>query len=116
MKLLSLRLAVAIASGLIVPRALAATLTVSPSSVSNTYSGTITLNITGLTNHEPVTVQTYFDLNNNSTIDGGDLLIDSFNLSESGVTTIGGITNISVPFDSNSATDTITAALSFAPS
>ena len=32
-------------------------LTVSPSTISNTYPGLITLDITGLTNHETVTVQ-----------------------------------------------------------
>src|ERR1051325_2675232 len=118
MKLLSLRsvAAIAIASGLILPRASAATLTVSPSSTSNTYGGLLTLNLTGLTNHEPVTVQTYLDLNNNSALDGGDLLIDVFNLTESGVTTIGGITNLNMPFDSNAATDTISATLGLAAS
>ncbi len=102
--------------GLVTPRTgSAAALTVTPAAVSTTYGGTITLNVTGLTNHEPVTVQTYFDLNNDGVVDAGDLLIDAFRMSESGVSTIGGITNLSVPFDSNSATDAITTALSFAP-
>jgi len=41
--------------------------------------------------------------------------MDIFNISESGAMVISGITNISVPFDSNSATDTITTVLNFAP-
>lgn len=109
-------LAFLFALGLVTPRTgSAATLTVTPAAVSTTYGGTITLNVTGLTNHEPVTVQTYFDLNNDGVVDAGDLLIDAFRMSESGVSTIGGITNLSVPFDSNSATDAIATALSFAP-
>ena len=90
-------------------------LTVSPSVISNTYPGVITLNITGLTNFQPIKVQTYLDLNSNGVIDPGEPLIDVFNLKESGVTTIGGITNLNVPYDSNPATDAITATLSFAP-
>ena len=41
------------------------TLTVSPAVTSNTYTGVITLNITGLTNRETVTVQEWLDLNAN---------------------------------------------------
>jgi hypothetical protein len=68
-----------------------------------------------LTNFQPIKVQTYLDLNSNGVIDPGEPLIDVFNLKESGVTTIGGITNLNVPYDSNPATDAITATLSFAP-
>lgn len=93
----------------------AVTLTVTPSTVSDTYSGSITLNITGLTNGETVKVQTYLDLNNNGVVDPGEPLIDVFNLTDGGAVFIGGVTNISVPFDSNSATGAITATLSFAP-
>jgi len=90
-------------------------LTVSPAAISNTYPGVITLNITGLTNFQSIKVQTYLDLNGNGVVDPGEPLIDAFNLKESGVTIIGGITNLNVPYDSNPATDTITATLSFAP-
>ena len=93
----------------------AATLSVSPSAVGNDYTGVITLNISGLTNGEAVKVQTYLDLNSNGVVDAGEPLIDAFNLTDGGVTTIGGITNINVPFDSNAATGAITATLSFAP-
>jgi len=93
----------------------AVSFTVTPSVVSNTYAGVITLNITGLTNGEQVKVQTYLDLNSNGVVDPGEPLIDAFNLTDGGASIIGGITNISVPFDSNSATGAITASLSFAP-
>jgi hypothetical protein len=92
----------------------AVTLSVSPSAVGNNYTGFITLNIAGLTNGEAVKVQTYLDLNSNGVVDAGEPLIDAFNLTDGGVTTIGGITNINVPFDSNAATGAITTTLSFA--
>ena len=92
----------------------AVAVSISPAVISNTYPGVITLNITGLTNFQQVKVQTYLDLNGNGVVDASDPLIDAFNLKESGVTTVGGITNLNIPYDSNSATDTITATLSFA--
>ena len=95
--------------------AAAATLTVSPAVTSNTYPGNITLTIGGLTNGEPVTVQKWVDANTNGVIDAGDLLLDTFSLNESGASFIGGITNISVPFDSNPVTNAITTVLNFAP-
>jgi len=93
----------------------AATLTVSPSVVSNTYPGNITLNIGGLTNGESVTVQKWLDLNTNGVIDPGEPMIDAFGISDGGAMLISGITNISVPYDSNYATGAITTALNFAP-
>src|SRR5271165_1216423 len=77
---------------------LAATLTVTPSVTSNTYSGVITLNITGVTNGEKVTVETYLDLNANGSIDPGEPMMDTFKITDGGAMIIGGITNINVPF------------------
>lgn len=91
-----------------------ATLSVTPSSTSNTYTGVITLQIGGLTNTEPVIVQEYFDANTNGVVDPGELLIDLFPIRDGGVSIIGGHTNLSVPFDSNAATGAITTALNFA--
>ncbi|MGA9450643.1 MAG: carboxypeptidase regulatory-like domain-containing protein [Verrucomicrobiia bacterium] len=91
------------------------TLSVSPSVISNTYPGFITLNITGLTNGEQVTVQTYLDLNSNGVVDADEPMMDEFKITDGGASVIGGVTNISVPFDSNSATGAITTSLSFAP-
>jgi len=90
-------------------------LTVSPAVIGNTYAGAITLNITGLTNGEKVTVQTYLDLNSNGVVDAGEPLVDAFKIADGGAGVIGGITNISVPFDSEPATGAITTSLSFAP-
>jgi hypothetical protein len=93
-----------------------ATLTVTPSATSNTYSGFITLNIGGLTNGQPVKVQTYLDLNSNGVIEANDPLVDVFDITDGGAEVIGGITNISVPYDSNPTTGAITTTLSFVPS
>jgi hypothetical protein len=92
-----------------------AALTVTPSVTSNTYSGAITLNITGLTNGQQVKVQTYLDLNGNGVVEANDPLMDVFSVTDGGAQVIGGITNVSVPYDSNTATGAITTALSFAP-
>jgi len=93
----------------------AATLTVTPSVISNTYSGVITLNIAGLTNGEQVIVQTYLDLNANGSIDPGEPMMDAFNITDGGAMVIGGVTNINVPFDSNPTNGAITTTLNFAP-
>ena len=94
---------------------LAATLTVSPSVISNTYPGYITLTIGGLTNGETVTVQKWLDGNANGVIDAGEPVIDVFKITDGGAMIIGGITNINVPFDRNSTTGAITTTLNFAP-
>ncbi len=92
-------------------------LTVSPAVTSNTYPGVITLGITGLTNHETVTVQEWLDLNANGVIDAGEPMMDAGKITDNDPSKaiIGGVTNINVPIDSNSATGAITATLNFAP-
>jgi hypothetical protein len=87
--------------------------TVTPSAVSNTYSGTITLQVTGLTNTETVVLQKYLDLNTNGVIGGPDQLVQQFTLQDGVNSVIGGVTNRNVPGDSNSATGAITAVLNF---
>jgi hypothetical protein len=93
------------------------TLTVSPAVTSNTYPGLITLNITGLTNFETVTVQEWLDPNANGVIDAGEPMIDAGKITDNDPSNaiIGGVTNINVPIDSNPATGAITATLQFAP-
>jgi hypothetical protein len=93
------------------------TLTVSPSIVSNTYPGFITLNITGLTNTEKVTIQKWLDLNGNGVIDPGEPLIDTFQLKDNynAYAVIGNATNINMPFDTNPAGGVITTTLNFLP-
>jgi hypothetical protein len=83
----------------------AATLTVTPSSVSNYYTGPITLQITGLTNTEPVLVQRFLDANSNGVVDAGEPLVQSFRLTEGQVTGFGGVRDINVPGDDDGATN-----------
>ena len=66
--------------GLFQPVKAAVTFSVTPATVSNTYNGTITLQIGGLTNTETVVVQKFLDLNTNGVIDGNDWLVQQFSL------------------------------------
>ena len=88
---------------------------VSPSAVSNTYAGAITLHVAGLTNDDPVVVQKFLDLNTNGVVDPGDYLVQQFNLTDGQAgMVIGGVTNINVPGDTDGATNgQITALLNF---
>ncbi|MDB6064827.1 MAG: hypothetical protein JWR26_1035 [Pedosphaera sp.] len=90
-------------------------LTVTPSITSNTYSGVITLNITGLNSGEAVTIQRWLDSNGNGLIDPGEPLVDTFKLTDNNKNNalIGGVTNLNVPFDLNSSAGAITAGLNF---
>ncbi|HXT42344.1 MAG TPA: hypothetical protein VN887_20215, partial [Candidatus Angelobacter sp.] len=98
----------------LVPLADAATFTINPSSISNTYSGSITLQITGLTNGETVLVERFLDLNNNGVVDVADLLVQSFKDTEGQVTSFDGIRDVNVPGDDDGATNaSIQTSLSF---
>ncbi len=114
MKTSRIRFCVAFASLAVFGQALfaAVTFNVTPSVVSNTYAGTITLQIAGLTN-KTVVVQKYLDLNTNGVIDGGDVLVQQFTLQDGTNFVIGGVTNFNVPGDLNAATGAITATLNF---
>src|ERR1035437_1846797 len=92
----------------------AVTFTVTPSAVSNTYSGFITLQIGGLTNTEKVVIQKFLDLNTNGVIDASDWLVQQFNLTDGqpGMA-IGGIVNSNVPGDTDTTAGQITATLNF---
>lgn len=92
----------------------AVTFTNTPTAVSNTYSGTITLQVTGLTNAgDTVVVQKFLDLNANGAVDAGDLMVQQFNLTDGQAgMVIGGVTNFNVPGDTDgSANGQITAKL-----
>lgn len=86
---------------------------VTPSSVSNTYSGSITLLVTGLNAGDTVLVQKYLDANTNGVIDAGDLLLQQFHLMDGSNFVIGGLTNVNVPGDADTVPGQITAKLSF---
>jgi hypothetical protein len=91
----------------------AVTFTNTPVAVSNTYNGTISLFINGLTNGETVLIQKFLDINTNGAIDSGDLLVQQFKLTDGTNFVIGGVTNFNVPGDLNTATGAITSVLNF---
>jgi hypothetical protein len=88
--------------------------TITPNAVSNTYIGTITFQITGIPAGHAVVIQKFGDVVTNGAIAAGDALAQQFNLTDNqpGMV-IGGVTNFAVPFDNNSTTGAITAALNF---
>lgn len=92
----------------------AVTFTVSPAAVSNTYSGFITLQVTNIPTGDTVVVQKFLDIDTNAVINGRDLLVQQFNLTDGQAgMVIGNVTNYNVPGDLNSATGAITATLNF---
>jgi hypothetical protein len=92
----------------------AVTFNLTPATVSNTYGGIITLQVTGLTNGETVVVQKFLDVNGNGAVDAGDWLVQQFDLTDGqpGMA-IGGITNLNVPGDTDTTPGQITAQLFF---
>ena len=90
-----------------------ATLTIIPATVSNTYSGAITLLITNVPTGHTVVVQKFLDRNTNGVIDGTDWLVQQFNLTEGTNFVINGVTNLNVPGDLKNNPTNITAVLNF---
>src|ERR1035438_4406763 len=100
----------------ICPAALGAVgFTITPNTVSNTYAGTIQLQITGLTPGDPVVVQKFLDDNTNGIMDGEDGMVQQFNLTDGQAgMVIGTVTNNNVPGDTDGAVNgQITAKLNF---
>ena len=92
----------------------AVTFTVSPTSVSNTYEGPITLQISGITSGSTVVVQKYLDINTNGIVDNHDTLVQQFDLTDGQAgQVIGNVTNYNVPGDQDATAGTITATLNF---
>ncbi|MGZ4973834.1 MAG: carboxypeptidase regulatory-like domain-containing protein, partial [Limisphaerales bacterium] len=89
------------------------TFTVTPSSTSNTYSGSITLQVGGLSPGETVTIQKFLDFNSNGFVDAGEYLVQQFHVQDGqGPTLIGGATNINIPYDRSGTDGAITAKVS----
>jgi hypothetical protein len=106
----------ALATGLLLSQTLpaAVTFTITPTAVSNTYTGAITLQIGGLTNGETVDIKEYLDINGNGVIDAGDWLVHQFKLTDGQAgMVIGGVTNFNVPGDTDTNAGQITAKLNF---
>lgn len=79
--------------------------TLSQTAVSNLFTGMLDIQITGLTNGEPVLLQKYADLNRNGGVDAGEPLLAQFKLVEGQVTRIGGVRNKNVPGDADELAD-----------
>jgi hypothetical protein len=90
----------------------AVTFAVSPSTISNTYAGGITLDIAGLSAGQSVVVQKFIDGNTNNAIDDADWLAQQFSLTDGQASVIGGVTNLNIPGDIAAASGTIRAQLS----
>jgi len=94
----------------------AITLTLNPSSITNDYVGTLTLNIGGLTPGMTVTVESWANLNTNGVIDAGDLLIQRFQVTDGQVPLVAGVRNLNVPGDEDGLTNgQIRTVLNFPP-
>ena len=90
----------------------AAGFTLTPTAVSNTYSGKLTLVVTNLPVGGSVVVQKFLDRNGNGVVDAGDSLMQQFNLTDGQAgMVIGGVTNINVPGDDDTTAGQITCKL-----
>ena len=98
----------------------AVTVSITPSAVSNTYTGTIALQVTGLTNGETVFVQKFVDANQNGGVDAGDMLWQAFKVTDGQASVFQdgatAVTNLNVPGDSDTVQGQITALLNLSQS
>ena len=79
--------------------------TLSQPAISNLFTGTLGVQITGLTNGEPVVLQKFIDANANGAVDAGEPLVGQFKLVEGQVARIGGVRNKNVPGDADVTAD-----------
>jgi hypothetical protein len=101
--------------GITAGTAVGASLTITPSTVATDYTGLITLDITGLASGQTVMVETFLDTNGNGMVDTGEMLVQSFQLTDGQALSIGGVRNPNVPGDEDGAADQkIRALLNFA--
>jgi len=96
----------------------AVTFSVTPSAVSNFYAGPITLQVGGLNSGETVQVDKFLDANGNGAIDGADLPVQSFRLTDGRASVFydgaTAVTNVNVPGDVTPTNGAITAQLRIA--
>jgi hypothetical protein len=114
MKNLLFRIIFSLVAVFFAPLVHATTFTNFPTVVSNTYTGSITLQVSNLPTGDTVVIQKFLDVNTNGIIDAADLLVQQFSLTDGQPgQVIGGVTNFNVPGDLGSPTGMITATLSF---
>ncbi|MDB6121634.1 MAG: regulator of chromosome condensation [Pedosphaera sp.] len=80
-------------------------LTIVPSNITNDYVGTVRIGVTGLSAGETLRIEKFFDANTNGIIDAGELLVQSFTVTDGQLPRIAGIRNLSVPGDDDSLTN-----------
>ncbi len=113
-KIIAVLIGLLMAGSLAQTPAVAATFTVTPAVVSNTYSGYLTLLISNVPTGAAMVVQKYLDLNTNGVIDGTDWLVQQFNLTDGQAgMAIAGVTNFNVPGDLNTTTGAVTVSWNF---
>ncbi|MDB6018751.1 MAG: regulator of chromosome condensation [Pedosphaera sp.] len=83
----------------------APSLTVTPAAFTNDYVGTVSLSITGLVAGSTIRIERFFDANSNGIVDVGDLMSQSYTVTDGQVPLIGGVRNINVPGDDDGLTN-----------
>jgi len=91
-------------------------LSITPSTITNDYIGTISLTVTVLTSGQTITVEAYADVNTNGIIDSADLGIRSFQVTDGKVPLVAGLRNLNVPGDDDGATNGQIQATLYVPS
>ena len=93
-------------TGAALPLHAAAGLGLSQSSITNTYTGTLNLTITGLDSvGQTVVIEEYLDADGSGTINAGDILLRKYNVTDGQITTIGGVRNLNIPSEDDGAAD-----------
>ena len=94
----------------------AATLSVTPSSVSAQYTGFLSLQVGGLAPGQAVLVEKYLDANGNGVIDAGEFAMQRFRLVDGITSQIAGVPNVNIPADTDGSNGVINAVINFANS
>ena len=71
----------------------AAAFTLSPAQMANTYTGNLTMAMTGVTPGQQVIVEQYSDFNGNAAVDATDFLMQSFRVTDGAVPWVAGRRN-----------------------
>ena len=87
-------------AGLLCANSATASLTVTPGTIANDYTGPLDLNITGLDSAgQTVVIEEYIDADNSGTINAGDILIRKIQVTDGQTTSIAGQRNLNIPGD-----------------
>lgn len=74
-------------------------LSLNPSLITNDYTGTVQLHVSGLTNGQTARVEVFLDLSNSGEVEPEDPLYQSFSIADGEVPQLGSVTNVNLPFD-----------------